>query len=96
LRIGRERDRILTPLGMNANLKNAKIVSNTKIDSKLDKIMNDEIKASQGLNILYKNNFDVYSLSKILSVGVLGLKKSKRLIPTRWSITATDDTIGKV
>jgi DNA repair protein NreA len=95
LRIGRERDRILTPLGMNANLKNAKIVSNTKIDSKLDKIMNDEIKASQGLNILYKNNFDVYSLSKILSVGVLGLKKSKRLIPTRWSITATDDTIGK-
>jgi len=25
----------------------------------------------------------------------LGLKKNKILVPTRWSITATDDTIGK-
>jgi len=28
-------------------------------------------------------------------VGALGLKKDKRLVPTRWSITATDDTLGK-
>ena len=34
-------------------------------------------------------------MSKILSVGVLGLKKNKKLVPTRWSITATDDTLGK-
>jgi len=26
---------------------------------------------------------------------VLGLKKNKKLVPTRWSITATDDTIAK-
>jgi DNA repair protein NreA len=95
LRIEREKDKILTPLGMNANLKNAKLVSNVKVDTKLDKIMNDEIKASEGINLLYKNNFDVYSLSRILSVGVLGLSKNKKLVPTRWSITATDDTIGK-
>ena len=34
-------------------------------------------------------------MSKILSVGVLGLKKDRKLVPTRWSITATDDIIGK-
>ncbi|MEK6897241.1 MAG: hypothetical protein AABW93_01780, partial [Nanoarchaeota archaeon] len=34
-------------------------------------------------------------LSKVLSVGVLGLKKDRKLVPTRWSITATDDMIGK-
>jgi len=45
--------------------------------------------------VLYKNNFDEYTLSKILSVGVLGLKKDKKFVPTRWSITATDDMIGK-
>jgi hypothetical protein len=48
------------------------------------------------MQILYKNNFSEYTLSKILSVGVLGLKKNKKLVPTRWSITATDDTLGKL
>ena len=43
----------------------------------------------------FKNKFDEYTLSKILSVGVLGLKKDKKLVPTRWSITATDDILAK-
>ena len=30
-----------------------------------------------------------------MSVGILGLKKDRKLVPTRWSITATDDIIGK-
>lgn len=95
LNVGRKSDRVLTGHGMRAELKKAKITSNVKVHQKVDKVMNDEIKASEGMEILYKNNFDVYTLSKILSVGVLGLKKNKRLVPTRWSITATDDTVGK-
>ncbi len=91
----RERDRVITPQGLRANLKQAIITGNVKISKKVDRVMNDEIKAVEGIKILYKNNFDEYSLSKILSVGVIGLKKNKRLVPTRWSITATDDIIGK-
>ncbi|MDE1848777.1 MAG: hypothetical protein KGH55_01980 [Nanoarchaeota archaeon] len=89
------RDQVVTPHGMHAGLKQAKITGNVKIDRKVDRVMNDEIKASEGIEYLYKNEFDEYALSKILSVGVLGLKKNKKLVPTRWSITATDDTIGK-
>ena len=92
---GLKKDKILIPQGMNASLKKAKIVGNVKIDKKLDKVINDDLKASEGIQYLYKNNFDEYALSKIMSVGVLGLKKDRRLVPTRWSITATDDTIGK-
>lgn len=88
-------DRVITPHGMHAGLKEAKIQGNVKIDTKVDRMMNDEIKASESLEYLYKNSFDVYPLSKILSVGVLGLAKNKKLVPTRWSITATDDTLGK-
>ena len=95
LRLGREKDKVITSMGMRAPLKKARITENVQINPKLDKIMNDEIKASEGIEILYKNNFNEYVLSKILSVGVLGLKKNKKLVPTRWSITATDDTIGK-
>lgn len=95
LNVQRDKDKILTPHGMRADLKKARITGNVKIHPKVDRVMNDEIKASEGIEILYKNAFSEYTLSKILSVGVLGLKKNKRFVPTRWSITATDDTIGK-
>jgi hypothetical protein len=93
--MGREKDKILTPNGMRAPLKAAKIVSNVKIDRKLDKVMNDDMKAMEAMKTLYKNDFDEYVLSKILSIGMLGLKKNRKLVPTRWSITATDDALGK-
>jgi len=93
--LDRKKDRIVSPIGMSAPLKKARITENAKIDSKVDKVINDEIKASEGIRYLYKNNFNEYALSKILSVGVLGLKKDKKLVPTRWSITAVDDSIGK-
>jgi len=95
LSVDKKRDRILMHQGMRASLKKARVVSNVKIHQKVDKVMHDEIKASEGIEMLYKNNFDEYTLAKILSVGVLGLKKNKRLVPTRWSITATDDTLAK-
>ena len=95
LRVGKEKDRVTMPVGMKAPLKKARITGNVSIPSKIDKVATDELKASDAIKYLYKNNFDEYLLSKILSVGVLGLKKNKRLVPTRWSITATDDTIGK-
>lgn len=89
------KDKIISPIGMNTSLKKLKIVGNTKINPKLDKVINDDLKANESIKFLYKNNFDEYVLSKVLSVGVLGMKKDKKFVPTRWSITATDDLIGK-
>ncbi len=93
--IGKKVDRVLTPHGMKANLKDAKVTSNVKVDKKVDRIMNDEVKANEGMNYLYSSGINEYGLAKILSVGVMGMKKDKRMVPTRWSITATDDTITK-
>ena len=95
LSIKNQKDSVVTPHGMRASLKQARITSNVKIPQKIDKVVNDELKASEAMKYLYKNEFDEYTLSKILSIGVLGLKKNKRLVPTRWSITTTDDTLGK-
>ena len=89
------KDKIATPQGLSGELKKAKITGNVKIERKVDKVINDDIKAVKGIEYLYKNKFSEYVLSKILSVGVLGLKKDKKLVPTRWSITGTDDMIGK-
>lgn len=95
LDFGRSKDKVVTPNGMRARLKEAKITGNVKVHRQVDKVMNDELKSVEGIQMLYGHGFNEYTLSKILSVGVLGLKKNKKLVPTRWSITATDDTLGK-
>jgi len=89
------KDKILIPHGVNAELNDAKITGNIKVEKKVDSVINDELKANEAINILDKSGINEYSISKILSVGVLGLKKNKKFVPTRWSITATDDILGK-
>ncbi len=84
------------PMGPSAVIEHAKTTSSAKIPGKVDKIVSDaDMKASEGLMYLYNHDFDENYLSKILSVGTLGIEKNRKLVPTRWSITATDDTIGK-
>ena len=89
-------DSYMAPTGPNARLKKAAITENPKIHTKVYKVFEDiDLKANEAVNYLYKNNFDENFQSRILSVGTLGLKKDRKLVPTRWSITATDDIIGK-
>ena len=85
-----------TPTGPNADLEKAKITSNPKINTKVDKVFSDtDLKAEQALNYLYERGIDENQLSQILSVGAVGLKYNRKLVPTRWGITATDDMLGK-
>jgi hypothetical protein len=84
------------PTGPASKLKNARITSNTKINKSVDYVTSDtDLKAAPAITKLYKKGFDNYFLTKILSLGNLGLKYDRKIVPTRWSITATDDTIGK-
>ena len=89
-------DSAMAPYGPNAQLKSAKLESNPKIHTKVYKVFSDnDMKANDAMLYLYKNRFDENFLSRILSVGTLGLKKNRKLVLTRWSITASDDIIGK-
>lgn len=88
-------DSYALPMGANAQLKKVKLTENPKIHSKIEKIVSDtDLKAREALNILYNNKFDENTLSKLLSIGNLGLKKDRKLVPTRFSITAVDSTLG--
>ena len=86
---------ISQPMGPSGELKDLKIVDNPKIPRKVDSVVLDNIRASEGVLSLYKEDFDVYYLTRVLSSGTLGLKSKRKLVPTRWSITAIDDIIGK-
>ena len=86
----------ITPIGPTARLKKAEITSNPKISKKVDYVVSDtDLKANQGLIYLYERGFDENFLSKLLSVANLGTETNRKLVPTRWSITATDDALGK-
>lgn len=88
-------DAHLAPMGPNAGLKNAVITSNPKIPLKIDKVVGDiDLKANDALVYLYNNGFDENFLSRLLSIGTLGIKKGRKLVPTRWSLTSTDSNIG--
>lgn len=89
-------EKITMPMGPRGSLKQITITENVKVDDKVEKVVNDiDLKANEALNYLYENGFDENTLTKLLSIGVLGLKKNRKLVPTKWSITATDDTLGK-
>ncbi len=83
------------PLGPSSLIKRFDITSNPKIPNKVDSIINDELKAVEQLDMLYRNNYDVYYLQNILSSGAMGKEKNRKITPTKWSITAVDDTLGK-
>lgn len=88
--------KIALPMGPSAEIKSVELTGNPKIHTKVDKVNSDtDLKASEALDYLYKNNFEVDFLSKILSIGSIGLKTNRKLVPTKWSITATDDIVGK-
>jgi DNA repair protein NreA len=94
LRLKPERE--ITPFGPQAKIKKAKITENSSVDTRVERVVSDtDLKAAPAIVSLYKKGFEESSLNKLISVGNLGIGKNRKLVPTRWSITAVDDTVGK-
>jgi len=83
------------PMGPSGTLNRLNVTDNVKIARVVDKVVNDEIKSVEATSIMFSKGVDVYKINTILSSGSLGLEKNKKLVPTRWSITATDDILTK-
>ena len=89
-------DSFSAPMGPSAKLDKLQILENPKIPKDLDRYSSDtDAKSNTALIDLFQKGFPVSVLAKVLSSGALGVKKNRRLVPTRWSITGTQDTIGK-
>lgn len=92
---GLEFSQFSPPTGPSGFVESIKIAENPKVPRVVDKITSDDIKASKGISILYDKDIAVSHISKLLSAGLLGEQKNRKLVPTRWSITATDDMLSK-
>jgi len=83
------------PFGPSAPLKDMR-VSNSKWDHHIQKAyFDDDLKASEAVTTLFQKGALVTKIQRAFSVGAFGLKKQRRLVPTRWSITAVDSIISK-
>ena len=84
-----------TPFGPQAEIKSFKLSSNTSTNKKIDNLYSDNnIRANDAVIDLYNNGIEISQINKVLSLGMLGRKNKRRLVPTRWSISATDDIIS--
>lgn len=84
-------------IGNPAPLERIRLQSNTKIEKKVDYLVNDtNAKAQTAIQELYNSNIEISNIIKVLSAGLLGIGFNRKLVPTRWAITATDDTISKI
>lgn len=82
------------PFGPSAPLKKISVAS-IKIDHRIDKASSDtDLKARDAIIELYRSGALISRIQKAFSVGAFGEKKNRKFVPTRWSITAVDSTIG--
>jgi DNA repair protein NreA len=84
------------PTGPSADLKSFSMVDNPSVPRAVDRVTSDtDYKAAPGVADLFRSGIDQRQITRLFSVGLLGEKASRRLVPTGWSITAVDDIVGK-
>jgi hypothetical protein len=89
-------DDVTTPTGPRARAESATLSENPHVPRAVEKTLEDDDWQAQGaMAYLYRRGFDVYDINRILSAGALGRGENRRLVPTRWSITAVDDAVGQ-
>lgn len=83
------------PFGPSAQLRKFD-TGNVKWEPHLEKVYYDtDFKAADSMIQLYQQGLPFSQIQKALSTASMGIGKNRKLVPTRWSITALDDTLGK-
>ena len=88
-------DKYIQPIGATAPLDKYTLVDNPKIPKKVDTIVNEDMLSITGISELNNKGYDNYYLTKLLTAGLFGKFANRKMVPTKWGITATDDILGK-
>jgi len=89
-------DAFAAPMGPSVDVVDARVLSNPSVPRKVDALVSDvHADAATAVGELYGAGIPTHHVQRLLSVGLLGEGTRRRLVPTRWSITATDDILAK-
>ena len=83
------------PFGPSARLENMRSGSG-RFERYLERSYYDtDMKAVDAVVNAYRNGTLISEIQKAFSTATMGVSGNRRFVPTRWSITAVDDIIGK-
>lgn len=86
---------VLPPMGSISRLEQLQYESNPKVPSSIEHAWSDsDLLAREAIQNLYHDQITPHAIQRVFSVGMLGVEKKRTLVPTKWSITATDQTIS--
>jgi hypothetical protein len=81
------------PFGPIGEIKSAKFSSSSSTKPIEKTFYDKDLKAKDAVLNLYNSGIDISQIQKCFSIGMLG--QERKLVPTKWSITATDDIISE-
>ncbi|MCI4337279.1 MAG: Nre family DNA repair protein [Thermoplasmata archaeon] len=85
----------LPPYGPTAPIESVRL-NVRRVDPHLERLTRDtDANARVAVNELYGRGVRVSRIQRAFSAGTLGRHGRRRFVPTRWSITAVDDLVGK-
>ncbi len=83
------------PFGPSASLKSFQAWG-IKTERRVEKAYYDrDLNAADAIVSLHEDGVQVTRIQRALSMGMFGIGSRRRLVPTRWSITAVDSTISE-
>jgi hypothetical protein len=86
-------DGTVAPVGFTGAVRKMDLIGSAHVGRAVDRITSDtDIVATDAANALMNDGVDVYQIAKLMTAGLLG--KRRKFVPTRWAITAVDDTLS--
>jgi len=89
-------DSISMPMGPSIEISGVSLRENPRVPNQIERVAGDtDLRASEASIYLHGSGIGTRHIVRLLSVGLLGDGRRRKLVPTRWSITAVDDIISK-
>ena len=86
-------DGTVAPVGLSGEIRRLNVVGSAKVERLVDRITSDtDLGATEACVELSRGGNDVYGIAKLMTSGLLG--RRRHVVPTRWAITAVDDTLS--
>jgi hypothetical protein len=86
-------DGTVAPVGFSGEVKTMDLIGTATVGRAVDRITADtDMGATDAAIALNSDSVDVYQIAKLMTAGLLG--KRRKFVPTRWAITAVDDTLS--
>lgn len=89
-------DPFAAPMGPGVEAERGRVVGRAVVPRKVDALVGDtDATATVAARELFRSGVGEDHILRLFSVGLLGKGTTRRLVPTRWSITAVDDILSK-